>query len=52
MNKATAMRALKLALAGAVLTIGALATAQDYPHKPSRMEIPYTPGGPIDTVGR
>lgn len=52
MNKAAAMRVLKLALAGAVLTIGAFATAQDYPHKPIRMVIPYTPGGSIDTVGR
>ena len=52
MNKAIAMRSLKLALVGAVLTIGAFAHAQDYPHRPIRMVIPYTPGGSIDTVGR
>ena len=28
------------------------ASAQDYPNKPIKMVIPYTPGGSIDTVGR
>lgn len=48
-------RSLKLATACAVLAHCALATAQnaqDYPNKPIRMVIPYTPGGSIDTVGR
>lgn len=52
MNKTSAKRALKLALAGTALVIGAFAHAQAYPHKPIRMVIPYTPGGSIDTVGR
>ncbi len=26
--------------------------AENYPHKPLRMVIPYTPGGPTDLVGR
>lgn len=52
MNKTSAKRALKLALASTTLVIGAFAHAQAYPHKPIRMVIPYTPGGSIDTVGR
>lgn len=52
MIKKTAVRTLRIALAGAALAIGALANAQDYPHKLIRMVIPYTPGGSIDTVGR
>lgn len=44
--------AMKMALAGAALLAASFASAQDYPHKPIRMVIPYTPGGSIDTVGR
>ncbi len=44
--------ALKMALAGATLLAACFANAQDYPTKPIRMVIPYTPGGSIDTVGR
>jgi tripartite-type tricarboxylate transporter receptor subunit TctC len=43
---------LALALAVAALLGGNLAHAQEYPHKPIRMVIPYTPGGSIDNVGR
>lgn len=44
--------ALAVALAGAALFAGPAAHAQDYPRKPIRMVIPYTPGGSIDHVGR
>ncbi|MET3373397.1 tripartite-type tricarboxylate transporter receptor subunit TctC [Variovorax boronicumulans] len=45
--------ALTVAIASAaVLFAGPAAHAQDYPHKPIRMVIPYTPGGSIDHVGR
>lgn len=43
---------LKLAVAGTALAIAGWAQAQDFPYKPIRMVIPYTPGGSIDTVGR
>ena len=43
---------LALALAAAALLAGNPAAAQEYPHKPIRMVIPYTPGGSIDNVGR
>lgn len=43
---------LTLALAACALLAGTAASAQDYPHKPIRMVIPYTPGGSIDNVGR
>lgn len=42
----------KYALAGSALLVCAAVSAQDYPNKPIRMVIPYTPGGSIDTVGR
>ncbi|KQP09129.1 ABC transporter substrate-binding protein [Pseudorhodoferax sp. Leaf265] len=41
-----------LALAAYALLAGNAASAQEYPHKPIRMVIPYTPGGSIDNVGR
>jgi tripartite-type tricarboxylate transporter receptor subunit TctC len=42
----------RVALACAVLTAPHAGLAQEYPAKPIRMVIPYTPGGSIDTVGR
>lgn len=48
----TTLSAFKMALAGAALLAASFASAQDYPSKPIRMVIPYTPGGSIDTVGR
>jgi tripartite-type tricarboxylate transporter receptor subunit TctC len=44
--------ALQLALVGTALLSGGIAAAQNYPNKPIRMVIPYTPGGSIDNVGR
>ena len=44
--------AMKMVLAGAALLAATFASAQDYPLKPIRMVIPYTPGGSIDTIGR
>ncbi|WPH12822.1 Bug family tripartite tricarboxylate transporter substrate binding protein [Variovorax paradoxus] len=53
MFKHTHRTALTVALASAALLFsGPAAHAQDYPHKPIRMVIPYTPGGSIDHVGR
>ncbi|MDD0811539.1 tripartite tricarboxylate transporter substrate binding protein [Curvibacter sp. RS43] len=46
------MRILKLALLCTTLNLSGIAQAQDYPNKPIRMVIPYTPGGSIDSVGR
>lgn len=43
---------LKRALCCFALLACGLAAAQDYPHKPIRLVIPYTPGGSIDNVGR
>lgn len=43
---------LKRALCCFALLACSLAAAQDYPHKPIRLVIPYTPGGSIDNVGR
>ncbi len=43
---------LPFALLGAALLTAGMAGAQDYPNKPIRMVIPYTPGGSIDNVGR
>jgi len=41
-----------LVLAGAALLGTTIAIAQDYPSKPIKVVIPYTPGGSIDTMGR
>lgn len=43
---------LRVALLGAAITHGHVSSAQEYPNRPIRMVIPYTPGGSIDTVGR
>ncbi|MGK6306316.1 Bug family tripartite tricarboxylate transporter substrate binding protein [Variovorax sp. DT-64] len=42
----------KLALLGVTLAGAHVCMANDYPNKPIRMVIPYTPGGSIDTIGR
>lgn len=42
----------KFAMTCAAWATCTLVGAQDYPGKPIRMVIPYTPGGSIDTVGR
>ena len=42
----------KIVMGCAAWAACALVSAQDYPGKPIRMVIPYTPGGSIDTVGR
>ena len=52
MSKPVHSPLLALALAAAALLAGNPAHAQDYPNKPIRMVIPYTPGGSIDNVGR
>lgn len=46
-------RRLVRCLAGAILAFGpALATGQDYPTQPIRIVVPYTSGGPVDTLAR
>jgi tripartite-type tricarboxylate transporter receptor subunit TctC len=43
----------KFALLGAAMVSAQICSAaDDYPNKPIRMVIPYTPGGSIDNVGR
>jgi tripartite-type tricarboxylate transporter receptor subunit TctC len=42
----------RFALLGAAVAGAQVCSADDYPSKPIRMVIPYTPGGSIDTVGR
>jgi tripartite-type tricarboxylate transporter receptor subunit TctC len=39
-------------LLGAAFAGAQLCAASEYPNKPIKMVIPYTPGGSIDTVGR
>lgn len=43
---------LRLCLAAGMTLTFFSATAQNYPNRPVRMLIPYTPGGPTDFVGR
>lgn len=52
MNNGHTASFLKIAVACAALFACSYVGAQDYPNKPIRMVIPYTPGGSIDTVGR
>jgi tripartite-type tricarboxylate transporter receptor subunit TctC len=42
----------RFALLGIAFASAQACMASDYPSKPIRMVIPYTPGGSIDTVGR
>ncbi|KWT89247.1 MULTISPECIES: tripartite tricarboxylate transporter substrate binding protein [unclassified Variovorax] len=42
----------RFALLGITLASAQVCMASDYPNKPIKMVIPYTPGGSIDTVGR
>lgn len=39
-------------VAGALLTLAIPAWAQDYPTKPLRLVVPFTPGAANDTIGR
>ena len=42
----------RFALLGITFASAQACMASDYPNKPIKMVIPYTPGGSIDTVGR
>ena len=44
---------LKTALISFAITFAGIATAQNYPNKPIRIVVPFTPGGVTDTkIGR
>ena len=43
---------MKTCLLIAALAFAATSHAQDYPAKPIRLVVPYSPGGPVDIVGR
>jgi tripartite-type tricarboxylate transporter receptor subunit TctC len=43
---------IRLAVAGALLSLGTAAWAQAYPSKPVTVIIPFPPGGTLDVVGR
>jgi tripartite-type tricarboxylate transporter receptor subunit TctC len=46
------MKTITTALSAALLLFAAGASAQNYPDRPIRMVVPYTPGGAIDVVAR
>ena len=43
---------IKLRATFTLLALASPAIAQDYPAKPIRLIVPYSPGGPVDIVGR
>ena len=45
-------RTIFLALAGCALGMASAATAQEYPSRPIAVVVPFTAGGPTDTVAR
>ena len=51
MISTTALR-FSIALLGVVLAVPNEATAVDYPVRPVKIIVPYTPGGGVDTLTR
>ncbi|MEO8441303.1 MAG: tripartite tricarboxylate transporter substrate binding protein, partial [Betaproteobacteria bacterium] len=43
---------MKTLLTITALALGSAAQAQDYPSRPIRLIVPFSPGGPVDIVGR
>ena len=43
---------MKLPVTLALFALAVPSHAQDYPTKPIRLVVPYSPGGPVDIVGR
>jgi tripartite-type tricarboxylate transporter receptor subunit TctC len=44
--------AVRVGLAALLLTAGLPVSAQTFPAKPSRVVVPFPPGGPLDVIGR
>jgi tripartite-type tricarboxylate transporter receptor subunit TctC len=51
-HSALAARAIRLAMALALIGSATLSIAQTYPARPVRLLVPYPPGGPVDNIGR